>query len=671
MKKNLGMKKSGWQMFMASLVGAWCALAGEPYYQTAFETAEEIRGWKRDANWKIEEGAGTGGSRALVWTNDDPKNYNVNSFTIPGGRPGLYFVATFKVKPEKITGARLGCTICWTGKDKWLGGAGGTVMKLGDKRLKPDADGWYEMTIRMPSERLPEEATAVQLQLYVHAGGTGRVAFDDIRVDTFADPKKAAVKTLTTSCYRDMAATGIVHVRAGLELPDKYLGEKGLVTELAYRASDGARRQDAMRAVEAKQFVASIPVTSFAMGQHPLVATLKLENGEVLGEKTLVFERVDTLPPRRVCFDRYGRTLVEGKRFFPLGMYWSENTLAKSNSLERYASGPFNCLQTYEKQMTPEILDRYWRHGLRVVASVKDIYVRPVGGPLIGFTPPEVKTRTDETNYVKRVVERCRNHPALLAWYTCDEIPHEYADRVEDRYSLLKQLDPDHPTFICLNHPVTARVFIDCTDVVGSDPYPIPGSDRVNTVLPPDAGAVWRAGDSARTIRESVFGLRPMWQVPQAFAWKWDKSEQPELRFPTRRELSSMTWQQIAEGANGLLFYSYGQMMNKAGAELEENFRTTCSVAVEVRDLIPILLLEPGPDVRKMPPRTRVRTWKDGKKVYVLVCNTHPDRRVGQVEIEGAYTTCAPVFGSGVTRAGGVLSLDMDSMGTAVVRLEP
>ena len=652
------------EMFMAAAVAS--AAAGTTLFSTKFDAPEDVKLVRADANWKYEDGVGVGGSRALVWTNDDRSNYNVKSILIKGVTEGMKLRGTFKVKADSLKGAKLGCTICWNDDDGWLGGAGGTTVKWGDRRLKPDRDGWYDMEIVTPY--ITGKAKKVYLQLYVHRGGTGRVLFDDVRVEVLGLKTFPGVRNVVTSGYRSQAADGDLRVAALVDVPCAYWEKGTLKASLSYVSADGARRSMDMNIVDSDLAEASLSVSSLAMGRQKIVVTVDGVDGRKFGTCETDFERVERLAARRVTFDRLNRTLVDGKKFFPLGMYWSEDTLARTNSLERYVQGPFNCLQTYEKSMTPEILDRYWKYGLRVVASVKDVYVPADDGRRLGFTPVGVKTRTDETNYVKRVVERCRNHPALLAWYTCDEIPEPYRDRLRDRYQLMKELDPEHPTFVCIASPQDSRSFMDCTDAVGSDPYPVPGYDSRGVTFPPDFGRVWGAGKSAAAVKAGMLGFRAQWQVPQAFAWKWDYKDRPDQRFPTFKELRSMVWQQIAVGANGILLYSYGQMIRRPG--FDDNFRVSCKVAADVKAFIPVLLLDPGPDVASKPERTIVRTWRDGARAYVLVCNTYPERRTGTLTVGGVWKSCEILFGNGVALKDGAFALDMEPMGVSIVRVE-
>jgi len=130
-----------------------------------------------------------------------------------------------------------------------------------------------------------------------------------------------------------------------------------------------------------------------------------------------------------------------------------------------------------------------------------------------------------------------------------------------------------------------------------------------------------------------------MWHVPQAFAWKWDFTKRRELRFPTRRELSNMTWQMIADGANGIFLYSYGQIRNKPkihGEDWRPYFKISCDVAQEMKDRYETLVSLPGPTPENVPNTVRVRIWKlaDGS-LAILVVNRGVDPVKGAFKVPG------------------------------------
>ena len=96
----------------------------------------------------------------------------------------------------------------------------------------------------------------------------------------------------------------------------------------------------------------------------------------------------------------------------------------------------------------------------------------------------------------------------------------------------------------------------------------------------------------------------------------------------------------------------------------------TVPVAREVKRLIPVLLLDPGPELISAPAKTRVRTWTDGRSVFILVCNTHPEKRTGEVVLPRTWAKSEALLGGGATLQGDRLVLDMKPIESVLVRLD-
>ena len=68
---------------------------------------------------------------------------------------------------------------------------------------------------------------------------------------------------------------------------------------------------------------------------------------------------------------------------------------------------------------------------------------------------------------------------------------------------------------------------------------------------------------------------------------------------PTREEIRSMTWQAVAAGANGIIYYYFADAYRR-GTTKEESARRwadVCAVAREMKEKEPTLLSEPGPAI--------------------------------------------------------------------------
>ena len=119
---------------------------------------------------------------------------------------------------------------------------------------------------------------------------------------------------------------------------------------------------------------------------------LNKADGRILGVATNRFMRVERIPERAVWFDSAKRAIVDGKPFFPLGMYCS---LFSDEFVSVYTNGPFNCAMPYW-QADSAALDRA-AAGIKIMCNVKEcwggIYVRQ-----------GVKTDEDAEAYVLRKV---------------------------------------------------------------------------------------------------------------------------------------------------------------------------------------------------------------------------------------------------------------------------
>ena len=143
-------------------------------------------------------------------------------------------------------------------------------------------------------------------------------------------------------------------------------------------------------------------------------------------------------------------------------------------------------------------------------------------------------------------------------------------------------------------------------------------------------------------MKENCYGLPPVWQVPQAFSWGWLRNwGKPELdRYPTYDELRSMSWQSIAGGANGILWYAASMIfgrMEKYPDEGEKCWSDLVKVAEEINAKMSYLVSEEiAPEVTECPDGVAVRAFKKNGKVAVLIANRTSKPVSGEVRLGGS-----------------------------------
>ena len=628
---------------------------------------DEVRGCicNRDI-WKRVASAGRGGSGAFVWTANDAGH--VAGFPITGFRPGSAVEAEVWVRSPFLTNGTVSASVEWSNRQgKWAGGKG-CAIPYGKPGNETDAEGWTKLSVS--TGLLPSDAVSPRLLLCVAHGASGSAFFDDVTVRV---TERRLVTASGCSAYRGAAAHGPVRFAAGLSVDPDEFPEGTVRATFAFRGPDGRKRTVAADRLTSDRASVTLDASQFALGNNEVEFALSDAKGVRLGSAKIPFVRLDrSTPDPKVWIDGFGRMVVDGKPFFPLGMFWHDDTFPKTpERLDHYARGPFNCLQNYEREMSTAELDAYWAKGLRVIVNVKDCYFLDRKEPQFAIPRPPFGSFADEGAYLTNVVNRCKGHPALLAWYTCDEVPPKYAKRFTEHSRLIRALDPEHPHFACGNDPDFVRAALDGYDVFGGDIYPVCWKGTPAEFLPPDKAAVWKAAEAMDRFDAASLGLRPQWGVPQAFAWCWEFRDHPEYRFPTALEFRAMLWQEIAAGAQGLLIYAYGQMLREWGTPaFDLNWKAVCDAAADVKANIPVLLKRPGPAAADMPQQVRVRTWQDKSVVYVLVVNMKSEPFRGTVRIPGAGKLGKVLSGAGArTSRPGVLALDFTPFGHALVAL--
>ena len=98
-----------------------------------------------------------------------------------------------------------------------------------------------------------------------------------------------------------------------------------------------------------------------------------------------------------------------------------------------------------------------------------------------------------------------------------------------------------------------------------------------------------------------------------------------------------MCWQCIAEGANGLVLYTFNAYEEPKGKyDVDERWAITCRVAGEIRDRMPLLLSDPAetPVVRGCSD-VSVRAWRQDGETKVLLVNTTEEPRHAAVTVGG------------------------------------
>ena len=639
-------------MAMAAGVAAWVALTALAAHALNNPSFEEIKngtpvgGRFTRETMRAERGAGHNGSGGVVWESAEPSKGQSACATEIEIEKGYPYQFSCLVHTENfVPGPRGSVNICMEWYDangKWM--AGGYSKKFTDR----NAD-WVE--IGGATRVIPLEAKTVKVQVYVSKGSKGRVAFDNVAVRPL---KRAPVAFVFSSAYRDMAVSGPVRFHAAFH-PGNDMTANELSAEFSYLGADGSEVRAKPTSFAADGATLALKAEDLAMGTHPVACVLSGKDGTKLGSAVCEFTRAASFPNRRVWIDERQRCIVDGKPFFPLGMYWGT---VEPDKLAKYAEGPFNCLMPYPRA-TRRHLDMCQEKGLMAFVNLKN---ETLHSPWARRNKVTSQEQVDA--FFEAEINKVKDHPALLAWYVNDEAPVTEVPERTHLYSIFRRVDPNHPTWAVLDRLHDLREFIPTYDVLGMDPYPVAQKPLTHIT------------EFIRGTQKAVFSDRPLWNVPQTFNWGWYRKHLADKeRFPTEQELKNMNWQHIALGANGLIAYCYHALYRHVKPEdFDTYWKPICNAAAEVKRMIPVLLsVDDAPSVSGAPEMAPVRTWMSGGDLFVLAVNAMDKALKAELKIASGKWEAAKceVGTEGRMAAPDVLDLDLPPIGVSLMHLRP
>lgn len=561
--------------------------------------------YHRDAGMKHS------GAASLKYVNADRSAYLLCSQPVALVPDRMYEISAW-IKTQDVVGEESGATICVEYSDaqgKWVGGCYPEGVK-----------GTTDWTlIKSITPRIPPEAKHIGLSCYLRREMTGTAWWDDVSVTPVQERPLSSM--LMSPNYRNQVLgsdPASIRVRCFISLRDYplQLSDVLLVWRLSNEADHTIVAQGGMNPVPAESADIVMDGKALLNGRYTAEITLKSKNGDTLATDTWAISRNTETPERTAYIDAHNRLILNGEPFFPLGMYWGSVT---AEQLDVYAQSAFNCLMPYGAP-PQEMMDAIQAHGLKVIYTVKDLYFGS------SVCPTDIHSKEEEYARIKSTVEQFRDHPALMAWYINDELPLDMLEQLSQHRQWIEDLDPNHPAWVVLYQIEQIREYLPSYDVIGTDPYPIPQ-------LPPS-----KAGEYARKMTTALCGSRAIWQVPQVFNWAMyqkNDADKAAKRTPTFEEMRSMAWQSIAEGAMGIVFYSWFDIHRDPTTPFEEQWSKIKRIAQEIKDMSPVLLsIETPPQIEiETAPWLNALVKQSGGGTYVVLVNNANEPNIARITL--------------------------------------
>ncbi|MBR4664002.1 MAG: hypothetical protein IKO93_09020, partial [Lentisphaeria bacterium] len=503
----------------------------------------KLDGWKLGQEFKVVPRDGVYGTSSLLYERTDAKRNDVSRKSFPVEQ-GVYYSASvnyrsdlsgknFKFKNDRNKMEIL-CIRFYDAEGKYISGA--FVAKNQVNQAE-----WGKMSrVFLP----PPGAAYGVLELFMRAGRTGRVWYDNVKVE----PLSRRVSTIYPLTPKKLTfdQSGKIKVKA---VPEGKL-----------------KKENLQAAIEVNGKMQILPLTDDWTAEADFG---KLPQGKVAVKLFLLDQKEKAIIARyagefysrpaqnQITIDEEGFLVENGKRFLPIGIFMGNADVRHDpDVLKRVREAGFNTIEqigtecfyvkkkpTFAATMKAS-LDAVHQAGLRYVYAIKcQIPTAGNGRDKLDH----VKGRNQVTDYI---IDLVKDHPAMLAWYCSDENPVTDMPHLIELRRRVSCRDGLHPTLALTEKFEEYPKFAQTADIIMADIYPV--NNKIKEAGPEQNMKSCRDG----LIKAAATGL-PVWWVPQIFSWSSFRTVDPNRRYPTAEEIRSMILQGTIRGVQGYLLYAY------------------------------------------------------------------------------------------------------------------
>lgn len=554
------------------------------------------------------------GKNSLEYQNASPDAYRVQTQDI-SAKPGqtIHFSAWIKGQDVIHRDRRYGASVFVQSYDKagkYLGGSfpSGITGSFDWRQIK----GLYIV---------PAEAEKIMIGVYLRRGAIGTAWFDSVSAQVEQQPSFKAF--LEYPNYRGITTPVNQNPWRVVVLKSASEGNSPVQVESSLRSSSGEvlfNKTESFSSDEKMKSFSWEPHNNLPAGTYQWHFETTANNERTSDKQVLSITVRPTMP--QVFIDSSGFTVLNGQRYFPLGIFSGNSSDQKESyntdaDLEKIASAGFNTVLSYSygnNENSSAFLDNAQQKGLHVIYSLKDMY-----GDQINSQVP---------NYLQRL----KTHPALLAWYINDEFGPDRIPEIQKMYQKVLDLDDtQRPAYQVLYQVGLLEGYLSSLDVVGSDPYPISKKD-INEV------SDWT---NQTTSAANSIAAKGVWQVLQLHDLSFVRNAKTTDRPPTLDEMRNMSYQAVINGSKGLMFYAYhwlwatDEKRQRDEDAFQKRWPDIERLIQEIKPLTEVILKDQKVALQILSPSTaQYQAWQDNDTMYLMVVNAGTNDKPESLQLQ-------------------------------------
>jgi len=583
------------------------------------------------------------GKNSLQYQNINPKSYRMQTQII-SAEPGqtIHFSAWVKGQDIIHNDRKYGASVFVQSYDeqgKYLGGS-----------FPSGPTGTFDWTPINGLYIVPAGAEKVMIGVYLRRGATGTAWFDDVSAQIEKQPPFDVI--LEYPNYRGITTTDNNDIWKVLFMSNAADNQSAQIESRLISPSGKVLFTKNENLGSARTKVLSWkPTNNLPRGTYKWHFEMKAVDGKTIENKIVPIFVRSVMPSTYI--DNQGFTVVNGQRYFPLGIYTGNSRDGKESyntniDLKNIANAGFNTILSYsygDNENAARFLDDAEHNGLHVIYSLKDI---------------------QDDSQIDTYVQKFKDNPTLLAWYLNDESGPEHILTLEKMYQQVIKLDDAHPAYQTLYQVNLLNGYLNSLDIIGSDPYPVP-QKPINEV------SEWTRQTVAAA---NAAGQKGTWQVLQLYDSSLSNPKVPSHP-PTLDEMRNMSYQALINGAKGLLYFAYhwlwaqDQSRQRNEAAFEKRWPDVQKLIGEIKPLTDVILKDNKVTLKVLSPSTaQYQAWQDDNKLYLVVVNAATEDKSESLQLQipaGWHLLDNKIPGIQMQLKNNILQLDLAPLASGAV----